>query len=124
MRSENYLSRLILLTSILISLFAFIVLPIILSDDSNAELKTYTFRNALDENGLSLPTPTKYAVLFSDHNVIRFTIFILFAVAGVLLEIQCKNKKITGTYHLVYLLLGIMICGLFLFACILPSIPL
>ena len=123
MKSDNYLSKLILFTSVLISFFAFVFLPMILKDNSNEEFKTYTLRNSWEENKLALPTPTKYAILYSDQKIIRFTIFTLFAAAGVLLEIQCKNKVITGTYHLFYLLLGIIISGSFLLACILPSIP-
>ena len=124
MKSDKYLSKLILILSILISTLVFIVFPMILEDKSQEEIALHTLRDTWEENYLSLPTPTKLAITFTDHNVIRTIVFSVFIIAGVLVEVLCKNKMITGTYHSVFLMLCIIIGTFFLLACLLPYIPL
>ena len=124
MKSDNYLSKLILILSILVSTSVFIVFPVILRDSSHEEIPIHTIRDTWQEDHLLLPAPTKFAITFADHNIIRIIIFILFIVVGVLFEVLCKNKMITGTYHSVYLLLCVILGTYFFLACIVPYIPL
>jgi hypothetical protein len=75
------------------------------------------------EDGFALPTPTANAVSFTDHKRVRIILFLLFLIAGILVEKRCQNKILTGTFHSVYLILCVIIGFYFLLACILPFIP-
>lgn len=123
MKTANYLSRLILTISILVSGCVFIIFPMFLEDTSNEEIALCTLRDTWDEENLLLPVPTKFAITFADHKATRIVIFSLFIIAGVLFEVLCRNKTVTGTYHSVFLLLCIMLGAYLFIACILPCMP-
>jgi len=74
MKSDKYLSKLILILSILISTLVFIVLPMILEDKSHEEIAVHTIRDTWEEDYLSLPTPTTLAITFADHHVIGHSV--------------------------------------------------
>ena len=124
MKSDNYLSKLILILSILVSTSVFIVFPVILRDSSHEEIPIHTIRDTWQEDYLLLPAPTKFAITFADHNIIRIIMLSVLIFAGVLFEVICRNKMITGTYHSVSLLLCIMLGAYLFLACIVPYIPL
>jgi hypothetical protein len=126
MKTENYLSKLIFVISVITSILVFLVFPTVLEKggDSSDDIEITTMRSMWDENKLALPTPTQYAVSFTDHGNFRIALFFFFLAAGLLLEILCKNRIMTGTYHSVYLLTCIMIGSFFFTACLLPFMPL
>lgn len=124
MKSDNYLSKLILILSILVSILVFIVFPMVLENTSHEEIAIHTIRDTWQDNQLLLPAPTKFAVTFADHNIIRIIMLSVLIFAGVLFEVICRNKMITGTYHSVSLLLCIMLGAYLFLACIVPYIPL
>lgn len=123
-KTEDYLSKLILAISILISTFVFVFIPMLLERHSNEGIVVHTIRDTWGEGRLLLPTPTVYAVYFADHRLMRVIVFIIFVAAGVLVEMLCGNKKISGTFHAACLLLSVMLGAFLLLACILPYVPL
>lgn len=123
MKTETYLSRLVLSLALLVSALVFIAFPIALEKTSGDEIAMPTIRHTLEASGRLLPIPTKYAMIFADHKAARIVIFGLFAVAGVLLERSGRSKAVTGTYHSVCLILFIMMGAFFSLGCILPYIP-
>lgn len=124
MKSDKYLSRLQFFISQLLSIFVFAILPLILKDTVNDGIKINTIRTLWEESHIVLPAPTYYAIYFTDNTILRIIILILFFIVGLLMEFFLNNKKISGTYHLVCLLIFITAGAFFLIACLLPFIPL
>lgn len=124
MNSINRLSKIIYVFSILVSAVVFIVLPMILEKSSNDDLVMCSLRDTWGEAQVALPTPTIYALSFTDSKAPRILVFILFIVVGLLFELLCKNKLYTGIYHLTYLTFGCILGWFFLFACLVPYYPL
>jgi len=124
MKSDKYLSRLQFFISQLLSIFVFVILPLILKDTANDEIKMNTIRTLWEESHLVLPVPTHYAISFTDNTILRIIILILFLIVGLFMEFFLKNKKISGTYHSVCLLIFITTGAFFLIACLLPFMPL
>jgi len=124
MKAGKYLSRLLFFISQLLSLFVFVILPLILKDTANDEIKMNTIRTLWKESHLVLPVPTHYAIYFTDNTTLRIIILILFFIVGLFMEFFLNNKKISGTYHLVCLVIFITAGTFFLIACLLPFMPL
>ena len=124
MKAGKYLSRLLFFISQLLSLFVFVILPLILKDTANDEIKMNTIRILWKESHLVLPVPTHYAIYFTDNTILRIIILILFLIVGLFMEFFLNNKKISGTYHSVCLLIFIKTGAFFLIACLLPFMPL
>lgn len=122
--ATSRLSKTIYLISSIVSTCVFIILPLILTKSPTADFVTCSLRDSWIKMQTALPYPTTYALTFTDNKVTRISFFILFLFGGLLFEILCKNKIYTATYHLIYLFLGIVAGWFFLFACLLPYIPL
>ena len=124
MKSDNYLSRLQFFISQLFLLLVFLILPLILKLTTTDEVKINTIRALWEASHLDLPVLTHYAIYFTDNMNLRIMLLILFILIGSLIEIFINNKKISGTYHSVCLLIFITTGAFFLIACLLPFMPL
>ena len=124
MKSDSYLSRLQFFLSQLLLLPVFVLLPLILRDTSNDDININNIRALWEKNQLELPVPTHYAIYFTDNATIRIILLILFITIGCFVEFFLSNKKISGSYHSVCLVIFITTGALFLISCLLPFIPL
>ena len=126
MNSGNYLSKIILFQSILISTLVFWALPLLLekSSGNGTEIEETSIRDTWQEEHNSLPVPTVFALKFADHRVLRWGLFSVLVAGGVLIEMLCQNTKTTGTYHSLHLMLCTLWGAFFLLGCIVPYIPL
>jgi len=128
MKPEKYLSRLQLILGLIVSLFVFIVFPMVLEKDTGHEIKISTIRDLWEDAGkghkMGLPAPTQYTLFFTDHKSFRIIAFLLFLIIGVAVETLCSNKIASGTYHSIFLATGVITGFFFLLACLLPFIPL
>ncbi len=124
MKSDTYLSRLQFFISQLLLIPVFVILPLILKNTTNDEIKINTIRTLWEESHFVLPIPTHYAIYFTDNISLRITLLILFILIGSLIELFLNNKKISGTYHSICLLIFITTGAFFLTACLLPFMPL
>ena len=128
MKPDKYLSRLQLILGLIISLFALIIFPMVLEKDTGDDIKISTLRDSLGnadkELQMELPRPTQHALYFADHKNYRIIAFLLFLIIGVVVEIFCPSKMVSGTYHSIFLATGVATGCYFLLACILPFIPL
>ena len=124
MKFDSYLSRLQFFISQLLLISVFVLLPLILRDTVNDDINIKTIRALWEDSHLVLPVPTHYAIYFTDNITLRIIILILFVIIGCFMEFVFKNKKISGTYHSVCLVIFIITGTLFLISCLLPFIPL
>ncbi len=124
MKPDRYLSRLQFFISQLLLLPVFVILPLLLRDTANDDINIKTIRTLWEESHLVLPVPTYYAIYFTDNTTLRIIILILFIIIGFFIEFFLKNKKISGTYHSVCLVIFMTTGTLFLIGCLLPFIPL
>ncbi len=124
MKPEKYLSRLQLIISMILSFFALIIIPMILEESCKNGFCIATLRGNFLEMGQVLPSLTKSAIYFTDIRAIRYSLFILFSISGVLIDVFLENKILTGTYHSVSLIIWIIVIIFFLLSCIFPLMPL
>ena len=124
MKSDSYLSRLQFFISQLLLILVCVILPLILKNTANDDIRINTIRTLWENNHLVLPVPTHYAVYFTDNITLRITILILFSTIGCFIEFFLNNKKISGTYHSVCSVIFITTGTLFFTACLLPFSPL
>jgi len=124
MKPDKYLSRLQFFISQLLLIPVFVILPLLLKNTANDDIRINTIRVLWEKNHFVLPIPTNYAIYFTDNTTLRIIILILFIIIGCFIEFFLNNKKISGTYHSVCLILLIITGTLFLIACLLPFIPL
>ena len=94
MKSDKYLSRLQFFVSQLISIFVFVILPLVLKNTANDEIKINTIRTLWKESHLVLPVPTHYAIYFTDNTTLRIIILVLFLIVGLFMEFFLNDKKI------------------------------
>ena len=94
MKSDKYLSRLQFFISQLLSIFVFVILPLILKDTVSDEIKMNTIRTLWVESNIVLPVPTHYAIYFTDNTILRTIILILFLIVGIFMEFFLNDKKI------------------------------
>lgn len=126
LNSSDFLSKIILLQAILISLIVFLTIPSILekkSDNIN-EINIASIRDSWQEGKASLPIPTVHAIFFTEHRFIRWFFLSISIIAGVLIEMRCKNKIFSGTYHSVHLMFFTFLGAYLLIGCLAPFIPL
>ena len=123
-KAEKFLSRFILVQSLVLSLFAFILLPILLDDNSNNDLSSCNIRTVIEQNGDSLPIPTGIAMKFTDIGSIRILIVSLFIASVLILEVKYRESKAKDIYYSIYSIFCFAIGFIFLSAILLPFIPL
>lgn len=121
---ESFLSRLILVQSLILLLFVFILLPTLLNDNSNDDLIHCNIRMVIEKSGNSLPTPTIIALRFADIGIIRILILFLFLASVLFFEIRYKKGKAKDIYYLIFSIFCLTIGFMFIIACLLPFIPL
>jgi len=124
MKSDSYLSRLQFFMSQFILALVLVVLPLILKETENDGIKINNIRKLWEESHLILPVPTHYAINFTDNAILRMILLIIFIIIGSFIEFSLNNKKISGTYHSICLLIFITTGAFFLIACLLPFMPL
>lgn len=125
-KEASFLSRLLGGLSIVILILSFLLLPTLLSkqSQSNEQIQLATLRSSLEKDNFVLPYPTKISISFSDNIMLRVIIFLFLVSIGLLGELYIEDKKISGLVHLINIIVGIIIGGGFLFSLILPFVPL
>jgi hypothetical protein len=126
MNSANYLSKILLVQSLIISALVFVALPMLLAQNAETgdAVAQTSIRDMWPEDQTSFPVPTVMAIAFTDHRVLRGSLFFVFVLGGILIETRCPNKKTTGTFHALHLLLSTLWGAYFLLGCLAPFIPL
>jgi hypothetical protein len=122
MNEATFLSRLLLTSAILTSFVLLLVLPTVLSDSANDEIRLATLRGELDR--LALPYPTKIAIFYADNLLLRVPLFVAFLIGGLIGERYIKNKKISGFIYFILLILATLLGQCFLLSLLLPFMPL
>jgi hypothetical protein len=125
-KEASFLSRLLGGLSIVILILSFLLLPTLLSkqSQSNEQIQLATLRSSLEKDNFVLPYPTKISISFSDNVILRVILFLFLVSIGLLGEIYIEDKKISGLVHLINIIIGIIIGGGFLSSLILPFVPL
>lgn len=74
--------------------------------------------------GLTLPYITTFAVRFGEAYLLRYIFAAVLILGLVALEIICKDRIITGSIHIIFLILSVILGYLILFAALIPMMPL
>jgi hypothetical protein len=123
MDEASFLSKLLLVISVLALIFAFLVFPSILNNPEN-EINLYTLKDVWVSGNFELPIITKFTVSFADNALPRYIAFVVLLLIGILSEFFVDNKKTSGVVHTLNLTIGIMVGAFFLFSLVVPFMPL
>jgi hypothetical protein len=101
-------------------------MPLILEKNSTNihEINISSIRETWKEDEVELPIPTLHAISFAELRIIRWSFLPILIATGILIEIRCQNKMISGTFHSINLMLCTFLGGYFLMGCLAPFIPL
>ena len=124
MSDTFFLSRLLLILSIVLLAISLFLLPRTLTKQTNDQIQLVTLRDILEKDNMVLPYPTKLCISFSDKPLLRVIIFIFLLAVGLAGEFFIKNKKIGGVIHLANILIGLCMGSYFALSLILPFTPL
>lgn len=123
MNEGPFLSKLLLVISILVLVFAFLIFPAILNNP-NSDINLSTLKDVWDSGNFELPVITKLSISFTENSVIRYIIFAILVLIGILTEIYAVDKKNSGLLHALNLVIGMLISTLFLLSLVIPFMPL
>jgi hypothetical protein len=121
---SRYLTCLLLILAIFVSIVSMIFLPQIFLRASAKDLNTTSLVEMWTHQNLSLPVLTQWAILFAKAKVARYVITFLLISLLLLAEVRILNRKMAGTLHAVLLVVTWILGILILFAAVLPGMPL
>ena len=123
MNEGSFLSKLLLLVSVVVLAIVFLAFPSILNNPESS-INVYTLTDVWESAEVELPVITKLSVSFAGQSLIRFMAFAILTLMGILSEFLVDNKKASGTVHILNLIIAMMIGSLFLFSLVVPFMPL
>ena len=124
MDHSRYLTCLLLILAIVVSIVSMIFLPQIFLSASANDLKTTSLVEMWTRQNLSLPVLTQWAITFTNAKIARYVTTILLISLLLLAEARISNRKMAGTLHATVLLVTWILGILILFAAVLPGMPL
>ncbi|MBW2207650.1 MAG: hypothetical protein JRG79_12120 [Deltaproteobacteria bacterium] len=124
MSDTSFLSRLLLILSIVLLAISLFLLPRALTKQTDDQIQLVTLRDILEKDNMVLPYPTKLCISFSDKPLLRGIIFVFLLAVGLAGEFFIKNKKIGGLIHLVNILIALGMGSYFALSLVLPFTPL
>jgi len=123
MNEGSFLSKLLLLISVVVLAVVFLGFPTILNNPESS-INIYTLKDVWQSGSVELPIITKLSISFADQSLIRFVVFAFLILIGILSEFFVENKKTSGVVHILNLIIAMMIGTLFLFSLVVPFMPL
>ncbi|MCK5058779.1 MAG: hypothetical protein KAT34_19175 [Candidatus Aminicenantes bacterium] len=123
MNEGSFLSKLLLLVSIAVLSVVFLIFPTILNNPDSS-INIYTLKDVWQNGSVALPVITKLSISFTDQSLIRFVVFFVLVLIGILSEFFVDNKKASGLVHILNLIIAMMTGALFLFSLVVPFMPL
>ena len=123
MNEASFLSKLILVISILVLIFVFLVFPSILNNPKS-ELNLFTLNDVWESGEIELPIITKLSVSFAENSILRYILFAALILTGILTEFFVESKKTSGLVHAFNLIIGILMGTIYLFSLVIPFMPL
>jgi len=124
MDHSRYLTCLLLILAIVVSIVSMIFLPQIFLSASANDLKTTSLVEMWTRQNLSLPVLTQWTITFTNAKIARYVTTILLISLLLLAEARISNRKMAGTLHATVLLVTWILGILILFAAVLPGMPL
>lgn len=123
MDEASFLSKLLLVISIIVLVFVFLVFPLILSNP-NSDINIHTLKDVWESGDFELPIITKLSISFTASTVLRYILFAALLIIGILSEFFVENKKTSGVVHVLNLIIGMLVGTIFLFSLVVPFMPL
>ena len=124
MSEIKYFSLLLLILSLIVLAVSTQMFPsIVVNEISDKDIPICDLSNYWKSQKVELPLLTKYVLTFSKAVTARRLGYLIFFILSISVEIFVKNKKASGTFHYITLMLGILLSWYILFAIILPGMP-
>jgi hypothetical protein len=123
MNEGSFLSKLLLLISVVVLAVVFLGFPAILNNPDSS-INIYTLKDVWQSGSVELPVITKLSISFADQSLIRFVVFAFLVLVGILSEFFVDNKKASGVVHILNLIIAMITGTLFLFSLVVPFMPL
>jgi len=125
-KNIRYFTVLLLLLAVVSTFLSIVILPqIIVGPPRRASgLNMVYLVDMWRSQGLTLPYITTFAVKFGEAYLLRYILAAVLILGLVALEIICKNQIITGSIHIIFLILSVILGYLILLSALIPMMPL